>query len=67
MTIILISKTALFAWGISIPVGIYSAVRQHSIEDYSITFIGFMGLPEWKLILKYPVCLALNQLVSTLG
>jgi peptide/nickel transport system permease protein len=156
MTIILAGTTALFAWGISIPIGIYSAVRQHSIEDYTITFIGFMGLavpdfllalwllwitfvyfpdlgigglfspeyvnapwsvdrfidfishlwiaafvvgtagtaalirvmranlldelnkpyvvtarakgmPEWKLILKYPVRLALNPLVSTLG
>ena len=156
MTIILAGSTALFAWGISIPIGIYSAVRQHSIEDYTITFIGFMGLavpdfllalwllwitfvyfpdigigglfspeyvnapwsvdrfidfishlwiaafvvgtagtaalirvmranlldelnkpyvvtarakgmPEWKLILKYPVRLALNPLVSTLG
>jgi|SaaInl4_135m_RNA_FD_contig_41_1826291_length_1579_multi_6_in_0_out_0_2 peptide/nickel transport system permease protein len=156
MTIILAGVTALFAWGISIPIGIYSAVRQHSIEDYTVTFIGFMGLavpdfllalwllwitfsyfpdhsigglfspeyleapwslgrvrdlishlwiaafvvgtagtaalirvmranlldelhkpyvvtarakglPEWKLILKYPVRLALNPLVSTLG
>ena len=25
------------------------------------------GMPEWKLILKYPVRLALNSLVSTLG
>ena len=25
------------------------------------------GLPEWKVILKYPVRLALNPLVSTLG
>ena len=156
MTVILAGSTALFAWGISIPIGIYSAVRQHSIEDYTVTFIGFMGLavpdfllalwllwvtfvylpdvsigglfspqfveaswsfdrvrdllshlwiaafvigtagtaalirvmranlldelrkpyvvtarakglPEWKLILKYPVRLALNPLVSTLG
>jgi peptide/nickel transport system permease protein len=156
MTVILAGSTALFAWGISIPIGIYSAVRQHSIEDYTITFVGFMGLavpdfllalwllwvtfvyfpdvsigglfspkfveaswsiarvrdllshlwiaafvigtagtaslirvmranlldelqksyvvtarakglPEWKLILKYPVRLALNPLVSTLG
>jgi peptide/nickel transport system permease protein len=156
MTVILAGSTALFAWGISIPIGIYSAVRQHSVEDYTITFIGFMGLavpdfllalwllwvtfvyfpeasigglfspefvdaswsfarvldlfshlwiaafvigtagtaalirvmranlldelrkpyvvtarakglPEWKLILKYPVRLALNPLVSTLG
>jgi peptide/nickel transport system permease protein len=156
MTVILAGTTAFFAWGISIPIGIYSAVRQHSIEDYTITFIGFLGLavpdfllalwllwvtfvyfpdlgigglfspehvnspwsvdrfidfishlwiaafvvgtagtaalirvmranlldelhkpyvvtarakglPEWKLILKYPVRLALNPLVSTLG
>ena len=156
MTIILAGTTALLAWGLSIPIGIYSAVRQHSIEDYAFTFIGFMGLavpdfllalwllwitfsyfpdhsigglfspeyleapwslarvwdlishlwiaafvvgtagtaalirvmranlldelhkpyvvtarakglPEWKLILKYPVRLALNPLVSTLG
>jgi len=156
MTIILAGTTALFAWGLSIPIGIYSAVRQHSIEDYTVTFIGFMGLavpdfllalwllwitfayfpehtigglfspeyieapwsfgrvvdlashlwiaafvvgtagtaalirvmranlldelnkpyvvtarakglPEWKLILKYPVRLAMNPLVSTLG
>ena len=156
MTIILAGTTAMFAWGLSIPIGIYSAVRQHSIEDYTFTFLGFMGLavpdfllalwllwisftyfpdheigglfsreyidaswswgrvkdlishlwiaafvvgtagtaalirvmranlldelhkpyvvtarakglPEWKLILKYPVRLALNPLVSTLG
>ena len=156
MTIILAGTTALLAWGLSIPIGIYSAVRQHSIEDYAVTFIGLMGLavpdfllalwllwitfayfpdhtigglfspeyieapwsfgrvvdlashlwiaafvvgtagtaalirvmranlldelnkpyvvtarakglPEWKLILKYPVRLALNPLVSTLG
>jgi len=53
LTIILAGTTALFAWGISIPIGIYSAVRQHSIEDYTFTFIGFMGLavPDFLLAL----------------
>jgi len=53
MTVILAGTTALFAWGISIPIGIYSAVRQHSIEDYTFTFIGFMGLavPDFLLAL----------------
>ena len=53
MTIILAGTTALFAWGLSIPIGIYSAVRQHSIEDYAVTFIGFMGLavPDFLLAL----------------
>ncbi|MDP6403463.1 MAG: ABC transporter permease [SAR202 cluster bacterium] len=156
MTVILAGTTAIFSWALSIPIGIYSAVRQHKIEDYAITFVGFMGLavpdfllalwllwitfvyfpdhsigglfspeyieapwsfarlrdlishlwiaafvvgtagtaalirvmranlldelhkpyvvtarakglPEWKLILKYPVRLALNPLISTLG
>jgi peptide/nickel transport system permease protein len=142
MTIILATTTAILAWGLAIPIGIYSAVRQHSIEDYIFTFFGFLGLavpdfllalwllwfspefmnepwswdrvkdlishlwiaafvvgtagtaalirvmranlldelnkpyvitarakglPEWKVILKYPVRLALNPLISTLG
>ena len=155
LTVILTAFTIIFTWTISIPIGIYSAVRQHSIGDYAATFVGFAGLavpdfllalwllwvsfayfgqsigglldpeylnapwslarvqnlishlwiaafvvgtagtaalvrvmranlldelnrpyvitarakglPEWKVILKYPVRLALNPLVSTLG
>ena len=155
MTVILATTTAILAWGLAVPIGIYSAVRQNSPEDYVVTFIGFLGLavpdfllalwllwisfayfdqsvgglfdpeylnapwswgrvqnlishlwiaafvvgtagtaalirvmranlldelnrpyvitarakglPEWKVILKYPVRLALNPLVSTLG
>jgi peptide/nickel transport system permease protein len=53
LTVILAGTTALFAWGLSIPIGIYSAVRQHSIEDYTFTFIGFLGLavPDFLLAL----------------
>ncbi len=53
MTVILAGTTALFAWGLSIPIGIYSAVRHHRIEDYTVTFIGFVGLavPDFLLAL----------------
>ena len=53
MTIILAGTTAIFSWALSIPIGIYSAVRQHSVEDYTITFIGFLGLavPDFLLAL----------------
>lgn len=53
MTVILATTTAVFAWGIAIPIGIYSAVRQHSPEDYVFTFIGFLGLavPDFLLAL----------------
>ena len=44
MTIILVLATALFAWSLSIPIGIYTAVRQHSVGDYTVSFVGFLGL-----------------------
>ena len=38
---------------IALPIGIYSAVRQHKVEDYAITFVGFLGLavPDFLLAL----------------
>ena len=53
MTVILAVTTAIFAWGLAIPIGIYSAVRQHSPEDYVFTFVGFLGLavPDFLLAL----------------
>ena len=35
--------TLCFVWGMSIPVGIYSATHQYSKGDYIFTFIGFIG------------------------
>jgi peptide/nickel transport system permease protein len=44
-------------WGVSIPIGIYSAVRQYSIGDFAATILGFVGLaiPNFlfALILMY--------------
>jgi peptide/nickel transport system permease protein len=34
----------LFVWAVSLPIGIYSAMRRHSIGDYTFTFLGFIGL-----------------------
>ena len=50
-TIYLSIFTAVITWIFSLPVGIYSAVRQHSIGDYVFTFIGFTGLavPDFLL------------------
>ena len=44
MTVILAVSTAILAWGLAIPIGIYSAVRQQSPEDYLFTFVGFLRL-----------------------
>ena len=53
LTVILAGATVLFTWAMAIPIGIYSAVRQHSIADYSVTFLGFLGLatPDFLLAL----------------
>lgn len=46
-------SAVLFTWGLALPIGIYSAVRQYSIADYIFTFIGFIGLavPSFLLAL----------------
>ena len=50
-TIALAGFTIIFTWTFAIPIGIYSAVRQHSIGDYAFTFLGFTGLavPDFLL------------------
>ena len=50
-TVALSAFTALLIWAFSLPVGIYSAVRQHSFGDYAFTFLGFTGLavPDFLL------------------
>ena len=53
MTVILAGATVLFTWSMAIPIGIYSAVRQRSVGDYTFTFLGFVGLavPDFMLAL----------------
>ena len=52
-TMLIAGVTVLFTWVLSIPIGIYSAVRQHSVGDYTFTFVGFIGLaiPDFLLAL----------------
>ncbi|MCH2320026.1 MAG: ABC transporter permease [SAR202 cluster bacterium] len=53
LTVIVAVATIVLTWFAAIPIGIYSAVRHHSIEDYSLTFLGFLGLaiPDFLLAL----------------
>lgn len=41
----------LFVWAVSLPIGIYSAVRRHSVGDYAFTLLGFLGLAIPNFIL----------------
>lgn len=44
LTLLLSVSSMLFIWVVAIPIGIYSAVRKYSINDYIVTFLGFIGL-----------------------
>jgi peptide/nickel transport system permease protein len=53
LTIVISVAAILITWGLALPIGIYSAVRQYSVPDYVFTFIGFVGLavPNFLLAL----------------
>ena len=56
-TLLISVGALLFTWLLALPIGIYSAVRQYSIADYTFTTIGLLGLatPNFfiALILMY--------------
>jgi peptide/nickel transport system permease protein len=43
----------IFTWAVALPIGVYSAVRRYSVGDYTLTFLGFLGLavPNFLLAL----------------
>lgn len=53
LTVVLALGSVIFIWAVGIPIGIYSAVRQYSIQDYLATTLGFIGLavPDFLLAL----------------
>ena len=69
-TVVLALATVLFTWTMAIPIGIYTAVRQRSIEDYTFTFLGFIGLatPDFllALMMMYLTFVYLNESVGGL-
>ena len=70
LTVALTGFTILVTWTFAIPVGIYSAVRQHSVGDYAFTFLGFTGLavPDFLLglVLMYVAFAYFNHSVGGL-
>jgi peptide/nickel transport system permease protein len=44
LTVLVSLGTILLTWLLAVPIGIYSAVRQHSAGDYAVTLIGFLGM-----------------------
>ncbi len=53
LTVLISLLAILVTWGLALPIGIYSAVRQYSIADYLFTLVGFIGIavPSFLLAL----------------
>ena len=51
LTFVVALSTILFTYAVAFPIGIYSAVRQYSVGDYVLTFIGFLGLATPNFLL----------------
>lgn len=69
-TALLAMVTLIFTYGLAIPIGVYSAIRQYSIGDYIATVIGYIGLaiPSFMLalVLLYLSVKAFNMNVGGL-
>jgi peptide/nickel transport system permease protein len=57
LTVLVSFATIVFTWLVAFPIGVYSAVRQYSVGDYTLSFFGFLGLatPNFllALVLQY--------------
>jgi peptide/nickel transport system permease protein len=51
LTTLLSVSTIIFTWLVAFPIGIYSATHQYSWGDYSLTFIGLVGLATPNFLL----------------
>jgi peptide/nickel transport system permease protein len=50
-TLVISVLSLLFVWAVSLPIGIYSAVKRYSLGDHIFTFFGFLGLAVPNFIL----------------
>ncbi|MEK8128714.1 ABC transporter permease [Paenibacillus filicis] len=51
LTLIVSIVSMLFTYALSIPIGIFSAVKQYSAADYIVTGIGFLGMATPNFLL----------------
>jgi peptide/nickel transport system permease protein len=58
-TFLLSFSSFMFVWIISLPIGIYSAVKKYSIGDYVVSGVGFVGLAVPSFLLAL-ICLYIS-------
>jgi len=51
LTLLLAFSTLVFMYVVSLPIGIYSAVRQYSLADYTFSVLGYVGLATPNFLL----------------
>jgi peptide/nickel transport system permease protein len=51
LSMIVASTTIVFSWVVAFPIGVYSATRQYSWGDYTLSFLGFLGLATPSFLL----------------
>jgi peptide/nickel transport system permease protein len=51
LSFIVALATIIFTYAVSFPIGVYTAVKQYSVGDYTLTFIGFLGLATPNFLL----------------
>lgn len=69
MTLVVSLMSLVITYAIAIPIGVYSAVRQYSIGDYFVTFIGFIGvsIPNFLLALVFMMLIQRHTDISPGG
>lgn len=65
LTAIVSFATIIFTWLVSFPIGLYSAARQYSWGDYTLTFIGFIGLATPNFLLALVLLYLANVMFGT--
>src|SRR5262245_28483035 len=65
LTIVVAVATTTFTYLVAFPIGIYSAVRQYSLGDYALTFVGFIGLATPSFMLALILMYLASELLGT--
>jgi peptide/nickel transport system permease protein len=61
LTLVVNLAAVIFVHIVAIPIAIYSAVRQYSLGDYLVTFIGYIGLATPSFLLALVLLFYLNR------
>lgn len=61
LTVVVSLSTIGFTYLLAVPIGIYTAVKQHGFADYAASFIGFLGLATPNFLLALILMLIFYQ------